>query len=273
MSKVLHKRSSVITEGTPYLPTPETLEYREIAINYAQGVETIVFKNSADEIIKITPTELTEKINTINNEINMLSESYVQADNILKTEVLGEIDSLINDVNNKQEILKSGVNIKTINDVSLLGSGNISIITESVVLSYDNYPIPNSKNIVYSYGIYNALKGDILFESTTPNYGNIELSMPSENYMFLEIYAETNDGVSLYSKVYNPNGKKISITHSSFKNSGYHICFKSYLINNNIIETVTAESGSVETTNNDKHIISNNTNVIGVIAVIGRIKK
>lgn len=47
---VYHKRSSVVTGNSPKLPTSEQLEYGEIAINYANGYETISIKNSSNEI-------------------------------------------------------------------------------------------------------------------------------------------------------------------------------------------------------------------------------
>ena len=46
-------RSSVITEdGKPKLPSSDTLDYGEIAINYADGVETLSIKNTSDEIVE-----------------------------------------------------------------------------------------------------------------------------------------------------------------------------------------------------------------------------
>ena len=38
---ILHKRSSVVTDNSPKLPSADQLEYGELAINYADGYETI----------------------------------------------------------------------------------------------------------------------------------------------------------------------------------------------------------------------------------------
>jgi len=62
-----------------------------------------------------------------------------------------EVDTLLNA---KQDSLVSGTNIKTVNNNSLLGSGNISISTNVTI---DDTVTQNSSNPVKSSGIYSAL--------------------------------------------------------------------------------------------------------------------
>ena len=51
---ILNKRSSAVNgNGTPKIPTSEQLQYGEIAINYAAGVETLSIKNSNDNIVTL----------------------------------------------------------------------------------------------------------------------------------------------------------------------------------------------------------------------------
>lgn len=51
---ILNKRSSVVNDdGTPKIPTSDQLQYGEIAINYADGVETLSIKNSSNEIVAV----------------------------------------------------------------------------------------------------------------------------------------------------------------------------------------------------------------------------
>ena len=51
---ILNKRSSAVNaDGTPKIPTSEQLQYGEIAINYAAGVETLSIKNSNDNIVTL----------------------------------------------------------------------------------------------------------------------------------------------------------------------------------------------------------------------------
>lgn len=47
---VKHKRSSVVTNGQPKLPTSQQLEVGEIAINFAEGHETLSIINSASGV-------------------------------------------------------------------------------------------------------------------------------------------------------------------------------------------------------------------------------
>lgn len=47
---LIHKRSSLVVENQPKLPTSEQIEYGEIAVNYAKGHETLSIKNSDNEI-------------------------------------------------------------------------------------------------------------------------------------------------------------------------------------------------------------------------------
>ena len=51
---ILNKRSNAVNaNGTPKIPTSGQLQYGEIAINYAAGVETLSIKNSNDNIVTL----------------------------------------------------------------------------------------------------------------------------------------------------------------------------------------------------------------------------
>ena len=45
------KRTSGSTNNQPRLPQPADIEFGELVINYKQGLETIAFKNSNNEIV------------------------------------------------------------------------------------------------------------------------------------------------------------------------------------------------------------------------------
>lgn len=47
-------RSSVVIDGKPKLPTTDQLSEGEIAINYAEGYETLSFKNNSNEIVSLS---------------------------------------------------------------------------------------------------------------------------------------------------------------------------------------------------------------------------
>lgn len=52
--KLLHLKSGVVNNGTPKLPTSEQIELGEIAVNYAEGYETLAIKNSNGDVVPFT---------------------------------------------------------------------------------------------------------------------------------------------------------------------------------------------------------------------------
>lgn len=90
---LIHKRSSLVIENEPKLPTSEQIEYGEIAVNYAKGHETLSIKNSdietdKDYIYKLTnPTSITINF-PITSYINTTDET-----NIITVEEFNALDS------------------------------------------------------------------------------------------------------------------------------------------------------------------------------------
>lgn len=107
MNKVLHKRSSVITDGNPKLPSSEMLDYGELAINYADGAEVITLKNTSNEIVEfrsknyfediINNNELvvSKALNELSEKVDNIEGEYKLADEANKLELQGEIDATI----------------------------------------------------------------------------------------------------------------------------------------------------------------------------------
>lgn len=73
------KRSSVVNDGVPKLPTADQLKYGEIAINFAVGHETISLKNSNDEIVPIKING-DGKVLTQNDVVDIEPEVLTDAD-------------------------------------------------------------------------------------------------------------------------------------------------------------------------------------------------
>ena len=149
---IIHKNSSALVDNNPKLPTSGQLEYGEIAINYAKDKETISLKNSNNEIVTftsdkkldnyVTVTDFDENELIVSAALNNLEESKADKDDLTnlinnvytKEEIDNNhlvISSSLNDLNTrlntKQDTLVSGINIKTINNQSILGSGNITL--------------------------------------------------------------------------------------------------------------------------------------------------
>lgn len=58
MGHILHKRSSAVIDGQPKLPTPEQLEFGEIAINFSKGHETFSILNTQSGITTFSSDEV-----------------------------------------------------------------------------------------------------------------------------------------------------------------------------------------------------------------------
>ena len=149
---IIHKNSSALVDNNPKLPTSGQLEYGEIAINYAKDKETISLKNSNNEIVTFTSDKKIDNYVTVSDfdddslvvasALNDLEEKKADKDDLTdlinnvytKEEIDNNhlvISSSLNDLNTrlntKQDTLVSGTNIKTINNQSILGSGNITL--------------------------------------------------------------------------------------------------------------------------------------------------
>lgn len=69
-NKIIHARSSAVLEnGNPKLPAADRIEYGELAINFADGVETISIKNKSNEIVEFKSKEYFEQIILDNEEV------------------------------------------------------------------------------------------------------------------------------------------------------------------------------------------------------------
>ena len=72
-----------------------------------------------------------------------------------------------------------------------------------------------------------SILGEILFENETGVGTNITLAKNADNYSYLEIFNKDNDGVSNSTKVYSPNGKKVSLHITNLNNTGNATYIKS----------------------------------------------
>ena len=61
VNHISHKKSVVVEDGRPKLPTQDQIVYGELAINYAKDVETISLKNNSDEIVTRSSDKVIEK--------------------------------------------------------------------------------------------------------------------------------------------------------------------------------------------------------------------
>ena len=122
IKSISHKKSSVIENGLPKLPTAAQLELGELAINFADGYETLSIKNSNDEIVTFT------------NDQYWKNKEKV-------------IASALNDLNSRILAITVPTNVSDlINDVPYLSSSDLDIT-----------PTENSTNGVTSGGVYDYI--------------------------------------------------------------------------------------------------------------------
>ena len=122
---VLHKRSVAIIDGNPKLPSSSQLEYGEIAINYAKGVETISLKNNENEIVEFKTKnyfenkikENEEFISASLNDLNIKIESKLDASSLNEYAKTTDLDSHIEKIASVSEAghIKIGT---TVNDAA-----------------------------------------------------------------------------------------------------------------------------------------------------------
>ena len=104
---------------------------------------SVVTNNIAYVIVPTKTSQLTNDSGFITNETDPTVPSYVKAITLAD----------INNWNNKQDLLVSGTNIKTINNTSLLGSGNIDIQSGGTYTAGNGIDITNNviSNTITSY--------------------------------------------------------------------------------------------------------------------------
>ena len=107
--QVIHKKSNVLTNGQPKLPSASTIEYGEIAINYAKGGETMSIKNANNEIVTFSSdskilgqmpavadyfdgAEYDSNSKRINFKHGSTVKAYVDATNFIKDGMVDDVE-------------------------------------------------------------------------------------------------------------------------------------------------------------------------------------
>ena len=90
--QLIHPHSRVVTgDSQPKLPTPDQLAYGEIAVNYAEGVETLSIRNAGDNIVEFKP------LHTIQSAITQAIDEAIGGGGSLATVAkTGDYNDLLN---------------------------------------------------------------------------------------------------------------------------------------------------------------------------------
>lgn len=159
--KVGDKRFTVLQKDHIEL-LPGVYDYVLAEINIAEG--SIQELSQKFDVVKVI--NLTEKMNEADKLIESLAglsatevRQMIQEHNLLKGDIINYRDEIRDMCDEKQDILESGSNIKTINNGSILGSGNIDLQTPLV--SGSNIKTINGSSILGS-GDINITTSDTL---------------------------------------------------------------------------------------------------------------
>lgn len=260
--KIINKRSSIITDnGSPKLPSSDSIEYGEIAINYADGVETISIKNSSNNIVEFKSKEYIDNV-------------LVDSTNTLKTELQGEIDANVEQLNNS---ISSNANqiteIKNIiptkvseieNDSNFITSEIAQQLIDDSIADLDMGGSSGGNNTEVS-----TKGGTVLFEAltTNANFSDVTLSQSSSNFTQLDICCCTDVGETVFISVYNPNGQVFNVSSSIQESGELIIKSKQYEIRNSNILSVSGLGGMISVSFSG--IATIDGNYVGIYKVIG----
>ena len=145
----------------------------------------------------------------------------------------------------KQDALVSGTNIKTINNTSLLGSGDIEVGADipqqdtapsnpqeddlwidtdepGYQLVVDSTVSTTSTNPIENQAITNFVKGVELYNDANGTTGTVNLSDSVANYEYIEIFFRQQEYTAIYNsvKIYNANNKQASLVSVQSENGG-----------------------------------------------------
>lgn len=98
---------------------------------------------------------------------------------IPKSDLSEEVQETLNSVEQKQETLVSGENIKTINNESILGGGNIAITAQTYVI--DNTPAADSDNLVKSGGVAREIVWDVTARNSNATFASLSALLSDAN--------------------------------------------------------------------------------------------
>ena len=109
-NKILHKRSTVVTDGSPKLPSAEQIDYGEIAINYADGYETISIKNSSNDITVFKDKKyIDETIEESKKDTVSAVDTSSEIDDIDTLPFVKYVEQTLDDVQKEQVKINLGI--------------------------------------------------------------------------------------------------------------------------------------------------------------------
>lgn len=263
-----------------------------------------VTSSSSDAYIKNKPT-IPSKVSDLTNDSGFIT-SYTETDPVFAASAAHGISSSdITAWNAKQEALVSGTNIKTVNNQSLLGSGNITIGGSGGTSDYDqlsNRPQINSVTLTGNKSLsdldiasatdmgdlsnlstsdtisivsaINSLLPVEIFSSSSGDTGDITLSKTSASFNRIGIYYKydtTSDFGIYYAEIYKPNGKKVALNMMLDNNNYCYQLYCPYTISGTTMTRGTAVQWRIPT-GTGSNARTTPTSVFAITKVVGYYK-
>jgi hypothetical protein len=168
--KVRLKRSNVINDDkTPKLPTSANMEYGELAINYASGVECISTKNASGEII------------TFKEDVHIGEESDAAISALMPNLFYDTSNNLLKYKDSNYNVYRSMPPQPTVTSTktySSSGSIKISQKTEEVILL-------KCRSGEYSFSVTNLPLNRIHLIVSVTNSGSVKINFPTDDESYI----------------------------------------------------------------------------------------
>ena len=223
-------RSSAVIDGKPKLPTSDQLSEGEIAINYAEGYETLSFKNNSDEIVSLSVKTVDDvKVNgnsVVSNktaEITMKGNTIPVADTYSTTTFPSPFESKAEHISATDKVDAALKKVET--NMSKLVSevvDNENVVSEAISkLANSAGTIDGSNNITYikatnAHYIKNATSvhdATVKLDSNVFTIkGDVDTLRGDVNAIKGSVNTITNDVTSIGGKVTNIENNVTTIT-------------------------------------------------------------
>ena len=212
----------------------DVYDVQESGINYAwTGTEWDALGSNVDLSIYAKKTDLNTKQDKltagtgIKIENNVVSNTQTSANWGNITGTLSNQTDLQNAFNKKQNTLVSGTNIKTINGESMLGGGNVEVISDVSYEDLDEDVTINPTPIREEWQTFQNTINNII------NSLEVELNKVKSVRYVVEKYENGTDWYTLYSDGWCEQGGRSALNetstttvtlHKAYKNTNYSVC-------------------------------------------------
>lgn len=184
-------RSSAVIDGKPKLPQPTNLDFGEIAINYAEGYETLSFKNNSNEIVSLSVKTVDDvKVNgnsvvsnktaniTMKGSTTPVADTYStttfpspfesKAEHISATDkvdvalkkVESNISKLVSEVVDNENVVSEAISKLANSAGTIDGSNNIKYIKETNAHYINNATSVHDATVKLDSNVF-TIKGDV----------------------------------------------------------------------------------------------------------------